>query len=100
MDMLYRAPFAAVITFEEAKPCGANLYHVIVNQWRNKSSNGNLQDFARRYFCFSKWPKNISDLQRAGMSWDFLSLIDLRGDRGTKFKVNAIKKLELVNIPK
>ncbi|PON72993.1 hypothetical protein PanWU01x14_061430, partial [Parasponia andersonii] len=94
----------AVITFEEAKPCGANPYLVTVNQWRNKSGNSGKEPYKTlpgdSFVLANGKLETVSNLQRAAMSWDFLSLIDLRGDRDTKFKVKASKELELVNIPK
>ncbi|PON39566.1 P-loop containing nucleoside triphosphate hydrolase [Parasponia andersonii] len=98
MDMLYRAPFAEVITLKEAKPCGENLYHVTVNQWRNKSGKSGKEPYKTLpgdiFVLANGKTETVSDLQRAGMSWAFLSLIDLRGDRGTKFKIKASKELE------
>ncbi|EXB88355.1 Helicase SEN1 [Morus notabilis] len=99
METLYRAPFAEVISFEEAKPYGTKVYQVKVNYWRSKFNNGRGKEPYKTLpgdilvLAHCK-PETVSDLQSLGKSWAFLSLIDIRGDGGTNFKVKASKEFE------
>lgn len=99
MEMIHRAPFAEVKSFEEAKPNGKNIYQVRVNSWINNFSNGGKESyktFPGDIFVLANGkPANVSDLQRVGMSWTFLSLVGTNGGvNTTQFKVKASKEFK------
>ncbi|KAM6546583.1 hypothetical protein CsatB_027319 [Cannabis sativa] len=96
MEMMHRAPFAEVISFEEALLNGKKLYQVRVSSWRNVSSNGGRESYKTIpgdiFVLANSKPENVKDLQREGMSWTFLSLVDHQGGvNTTQFKVKASK---------
>ncbi|PON39568.1 P-loop containing nucleoside triphosphate hydrolase [Parasponia andersonii] len=97
MEMLYGAPFAEVIAFEEAKPYGTKLYEVRVNNWSNRFSTSGRERYKTLpgdvFVLANGKPETVGDLQRAGMSWAFLALVDIRGDgNNSQFKVKASKE--------
>ena len=98
MEILYRAPFAEVTAFEEAKPNGKKNYKVQVSDWRNKHSKGGKEPYKALpgdiFVLTNGKPETVSDLQRVGRSWAFLSLIRLHGENGTAFTVKASKELK------
>ena len=99
MEMLYGAPFTEVVAFEEAKPYGPKLYRVRVNHWRNKLNNSGKEPYKTLpgdiFVLVNDKPETVCDLKNVGMSWAFLSLIDIRGDGNTtQFKVKASKEFK------
>ncbi|XP_062113018.1 uncharacterized protein LOC133824159 [Humulus lupulus] len=98
MEILYGAPFADVIAFEEAKPHGKKNYKFRVNDWRNKHSKGGKEPYKTLpgdiFVLANGKPETVGDLQRVGRSWAFLSLTKLNGNGGTTFTVKASKEIK------
>ena len=108
MEILYRAPFAEVVDFEETKPYGTKVYQVRVNYWRNRFSDRSKEPYKTLPGDFlvlaNAKPETLSDLERVGGSWTFLSVTkvtedgedgDGDGSSSSYFKVKASKDLKL-----
>ncbi|KAA8529934.1 hypothetical protein F0562_034462 [Nyssa sinensis] len=105
MDIIYGAPFAEVISLDEAKPYGTLLYNVKVDYWRNKFSNHGKEPYRTLpgdivIFSDAK-PETVSDLQRVGRTWTLASVTNITQDENeddsttTYFKVKASKDIEV-----
>ncbi|XP_068331789.1 uncharacterized protein [Pyrus communis] len=104
METIYRAPFAEVVAFEEAKPYGKNLYDVKVNYWRNRFCDRGKEPYKTLpgdlFILADAKPETVSDLQRVGRSWAFVSVTKVseneNEDNSTSlyFKVKASKEFE------
>ncbi|KAF3432421.1 hypothetical protein FNV43_RR27161 [Rhamnella rubrinervis] len=107
MEIIWRAPFAEVISFEESKPYGTNVYEVNVDHWRNRFRERGKEPYKTLpgdlFILADAKPETISDLQRAGRSWAFVSVTKITEDDNeddcncTFFKVKASKEFELNN---
>ena len=105
MQIIHRAPYAEVIYISEANPYGTSLYHVKVDSWKNRFSDRGKEPYKTLpgdviIFADSK-PKTISDLERAGTTWAFASVVSIPdddengdGSTSTHFKVKATKDVE------
>ena len=100
MDVLHRAPYAEMISSEEAKPRGTKTYRIKVDYWRNKANNGGRKEPYKMlpgdvFILAHGKPQSVFDLQRAGKSWAFLSLVGMKGDgNATQFTCKASKEFE------
>ncbi|KAF3432418.1 hypothetical protein FNV43_RR27158 [Rhamnella rubrinervis] len=107
MEIMWRAPFAEVISFEESKPYGTKVYGVNVDNWRNRCRDRGKEPYKTLpgdlFILANAKPETISDLQRAGRSWAFVSVTWIMEDDNeddcncTFFKVKASKEFELNN---
>ncbi|XP_060669556.1 uncharacterized protein LOC132800264 isoform X1 [Ziziphus jujuba] len=107
MDIIWNQPFAEVISFEESKPYGTKIYKVKVDYWRNRFSERGKEPYKTLpgdvFILADAKPETVSDLQRAGRSWAFLSVTKIADDdnedglSSTFFKVKASKEFELDN---
>ncbi|XP_059650773.1 uncharacterized protein LOC132296604 [Cornus florida] len=95
MELLYKAPFAEVISFNECKLRGKLLYDVKVDYWRNRTLPGDI-------FVISDMKlETISDLQRAGRTWTFASFTTITEDENeddsitTHFRIKASEDIEV-----
>ena len=106
-ETIWRAPFAEVISFEESKPYGTNVYEVKVDSWRNRFRERGKEPYKTLpgdlFILADAKPETVSDLQRAGRSWAFVSVTKITEDDNeddfncTFFKVKASKEFELNN---
>ncbi|KAL6295347.1 hypothetical protein ACE6H2_003489 [Prunus campanulata] len=104
METIYRAPFAEVVGFEECKPYGKNLYDIKVDFWRNMFSDRGKEPYKTLpgdlFVLADAKPETVSDLQRAGRSWAFVSVTNVSendnvdGITSRYFKVKASKECE------
>ncbi|KAM1846609.1 hypothetical protein ACFX14_011002 [Malus domestica] len=104
METIYRAPFAEVVAFEEAKPYGKNLYDVKVDYWRNRFSDRGKEPYKTLpgdlFILADAKPETVSDLQRVGRSWAFVSVAKVSENENEddstslSFKVKASKEFE------
>ncbi|GJZ38912.1 UvrD-like helicase, ATP-binding domain, P-loop containing nucleoside triphosphate hydrolase [Tanacetum coccineum] len=99
IEIMYRAPFAEIIYFNESK-CGENMvYDVTVGPWKNPFSERGKDAYhtlpGDLLILVDGKPESISDLQRVGRTWA-LSLIKSNEDDSAslKFKIKASKLTE------
>ncbi|PWA79190.1 uvrD-like Helicase, ATP-binding domain, P-loop containing nucleoside triphosphate hydrolase [Artemisia annua] len=99
MEIMYRAPFAEIISFNESK-CGENMvYDVTVGPWKNQFSERGKDAYhtlpGDLIVLVDGKPESVSDLQRVGRTWA-LSLVKSNEDDSAslKFKVKASKLTE------
>ena len=75
MEIIWRAPFAEVI---ESKPYGTKMYEVNVDSWRNRFRKCSKEPYKTLpgvlFILGDAKPETVSDLQRAGRSWAFVSV--------------------------
>lgn len=104
MQIIHRAPYAEVIYISEAKPYGTLLYDVTVDSWKNRFSDRGKEPYKTLpgdviIFADSK-PETVSDLERAGSTWAFATVVNIPDDENgdgstsTHFKVKATKDVE------
>lgn len=76
MEILSNAPFAEVISFEEAKSRDRKLYNVKTDSWKNRSSGHGKELYKTLIgdvFILADFkPETTNDLQRQGKMWTFL----------------------------
>ncbi|PQP95381.1 uncharacterized protein Pyn_27242 [Prunus yedoensis var. nudiflora] len=104
METIYRAPFAEVVGFEECEPYGKNLYDIKVDFWRNRFSDRGKEPYKTLpgdlFVLADAKPETVSDLQRVGRSWAFVSVTDVSENKNEDdstsryFKVKASKECE------
>ncbi|XP_060669691.1 uncharacterized protein LOC132799244 isoform X1 [Ziziphus jujuba] len=107
MEIIWIQPFAEVISFEESKPYGTKIYEVKVDYWRNRFCERGKEPYKTLtgdvFALADVKPETVSDLQRAGRSWAFLSVTKITDDdnedglSSTFFKVTASKEFKLDN---
>ena len=105
MEILYRAPFAEVVTFDKSKPHGTKVYQVRVDYWRNRFSDRSKEPYQTLpgdiLLLANAKPETFSDLERIGRSWAYLLVTKITGDdiaddsTSTYFNVKASKEFEL-----
>lgn len=78
MDIIWNQPFTEVSYFAESNTYGTKVYEVKVDCWRNRfcdRSSEPYKTFPGDVFILADAkPETVSDLQRAGRSWAFLSV--------------------------
>ncbi|GJY16701.1 UvrD-like helicase, ATP-binding domain, P-loop containing nucleoside triphosphate hydrolase [Tanacetum coccineum] len=97
MEIMYRAPFAEILSFNESK-CGENMvYDVIAGPWKNQFSERGKDGYCTLpgdlLILVDRKPESISDLQHVGRTWA-LSLVKSNEDDSTSLKVKASKPIE------
>ena len=107
MEIIWRAPFVEVSSFEESKPYGTKVYEVKVDSWTNRFRERGKEPYKTLpgdlFILADPKPETVSDLQRAGRSWAFVSVTKITEDDNeddfncTFFKVKASKEFELNN---
>ena len=84
MEILSRAPFAAVTALTESKPYGANLFDIEVDYWRNRLSDRSKEPYKTLpgdiFVLANGKPEHVSDLQRIGRSWAFVAVTKIPED--------------------
>ncbi|XP_044475467.1 uncharacterized protein LOC123203246 isoform X4 [Mangifera indica] len=103
METISRAPYAKVDVF---RPHGSDLHDVKIDYWRNRFSNNGKEPYKTLpgdiLILADAKPETISDLERAGRMWSFLSVMTIAGDddendndtTSTYFKVKASKSIQ------
>ncbi|KAJ0095766.1 hypothetical protein Patl1_14988 [Pistacia atlantica] len=110
LETISRAPYAEVVSFVESKPHGAEIY-VRVDYWRNRFSNIGKEPYKTLpwdiLILADAKPETISDLERVGRTWSFLSVmktVDLEDVNenenetdsiSTYFKVKASRTIQV-----
>ncbi|CAB4265332.1 unnamed protein product [Prunus armeniaca] len=108
METIDRVPFAEVVGFEECNPhgpYGENVYDIRVDCWKNRFSDRGKEPYKTLpgdlFVLADAKPETVSDLQRVGRSWAFVSVINVseneNEDDSTSlyFKVKASKEFEV-----
>uniref|UniRef100_A0A2N9HA65 DNA2/NAM7 helicase-like C-terminal domain-containing protein n=1 Tax=Fagus sylvatica TaxID=28930 RepID=A0A2N9HA65_FAGSY len=105
MEIISRAPFAEVISFDESKPYGEKLYDLKVDNWRNRFSDRSKEPYKTLpgdiFVLADAKPEQVSDLQRIGRSWAFVAVTKIPEDKdeenstSTSFKVKLLKDIEV-----
>ena len=110
MEIISRAPFAAVTTLTESKPYGANLYDIEVDYWRNRFSDRSKEPYKTLpgdiFVLADGKPEHVSDLQRIGRTWAFVAVTTIQEDEdeddedednttSTSFEVKALNDIEV-----
>ncbi|PWA75523.1 uvrD-like Helicase, ATP-binding domain, P-loop containing nucleoside triphosphate hydrolase [Artemisia annua] len=97
MEIMYRAPFADIIAFNESKSGENMLYDVTVGPWKNQLSERGKDAFhtlaGDLLILVDGKPESVSDLQHLGRTWAF-SLVKNNKDDSTSIKVKASKPIE------
>ncbi|GJY18864.1 hypothetical protein Tco_0390355, partial [Tanacetum coccineum] len=97
MEIIYRAPFADIIAFNESKSGENMLYDVTVGPWKNQFSERGKDAYHTLpgdllILVYGK-PESVSDLQHLGRTWAF-SLVTNYEDDSTSVEVKASKPIE------
>ncbi|KAJ0078956.1 hypothetical protein Patl1_24392 [Pistacia atlantica] len=107
METISGAPYAEVVAFDESKPHGAEIYNVKVDYWRNRFSNSGKEPYKTLpgdiLVLADAKPETISDLERVGRMWSFLSVLKIPEDENenktdstsTYFKVMASRNIQV-----
>ncbi|CAB4262688.1 unnamed protein product [Prunus armeniaca] len=110
METIDRAPFAKVVGFEECNPHGVgayrkNVYDIKVDCWRNRLSDRGKEPYKTLpgdlFVLADAKPKTVSDLQRVGRSWAFVSVTNVSENENEDdttslyFKVKASREFEV-----
>ncbi|CAL2226962.1 unnamed protein product [Prunus armeniaca] len=110
METIDRAPFAKVVGFAECNPHGVgayrkNVYDIKVDCWRNRLSDRGKEPYKTLpgdlFVLADAKPKTVSDLQRVGRSWAFVSVTNVSENENEDdttslyFKVKASREFEV-----
>ncbi|PWA46871.1 recBCD enzyme subunit RecB, P-loop containing nucleoside triphosphate hydrolase [Artemisia annua] len=75
MELMYRAPFADIIAFNESKSGENMLYDITVGPWKNQFSERGKDAYhtlaGDLLILVDGKPESVSDLQRLGRTWAF-----------------------------
>ncbi|PWA68995.1 jacalin-like lectin domain-containing protein [Artemisia annua] len=99
MEIMYRAPFAEILSFNESK-CGENMvYDVSVGPWKNPFSERGKYAYQTLpgdlLVLVDGKPESISDLRRVGRTWALSSVKSNEVDSTSiTIKVKASKPIE------
>ena len=103
LEIICTAPYAEVISFLEFKQYETKKYNVRVDCWRNRFSDRGKEPYRTLpgdvLILADAKPETVSDLQRAGRSWAFVSVTNITEEENeegcTCFKVKALKEFDL-----
>ncbi|KAK9063833.1 hypothetical protein SSX86_017705 [Deinandra increscens subsp. villosa] len=106
MEIMYRAPYAEIISLEKVKGDGKMLYDVTVGNWRNKTSERGKEPYRTLpgdlLILADGIPESVPGLQRVGRMWAF-SLVNKIRDHddeddsdstSVSFKVKSSQEIE------
>ncbi|OIT32628.1 putative helicase magatama 3 [Nicotiana attenuata] len=102
LEVVDKAPFAELISFDEVKPHGALLFDVKVDYWRHIFSDGKepYRTLPGDIVIISDAkPETASDLQRLGWNWTFASVTNISDNENddltasTNFKVKVARDI-------
>ena len=105
LEIICTAPYAEVISFLEFKQYETKKYNVKVDYWRNRFRDRGKEPYRTLpgdvLILADAKPETVSDLQRAGRSWAFVSVTNITEEENedgfncTFFKVKALKEFDL-----
>ncbi|PWA72412.1 uvrD-like Helicase, ATP-binding domain, P-loop containing nucleoside triphosphate hydrolase [Artemisia annua] len=99
MEIMYRAPFADILSVKKSKSGENMLYSVTVGRWRNQYSERGKDDYytlpGDLLLLVDGKPESVSDMKREGRTWK-LSLVKSNDDDGAslEFKIKASQPIE------
>ncbi|GJY19122.1 UvrD-like helicase, ATP-binding domain, P-loop containing nucleoside triphosphate hydrolase [Tanacetum coccineum] len=97
MEIMHRAPFADIISFNESKSGENMVYDVTVGRWRNQCSERGKDDYhtllGDLLLLVDGKPESVSDLKRVGRTWA-LTLVKSNEDDSTSISVKASQPIE------
>ncbi|MCD7459032.1 hypothetical protein HAX54_039847 [Datura stramonium] len=102
LEVIDKAPFGELISFDEVKPDGSLVFNVKVDYWRNLNGDGRerYQTLSGDIVIISDAKlETASDLQRLGCNWTFASVISISDNENddlnasTNFKVKAARDI-------
>ena len=99
MEIMNKAPFADILSFNESKSGENMLYDVTVGCWKNQFSARGRDDYymllGDLLLLVDGLPESVSDLKRVGRTWA-LSLVKSNEDDITslQFKVKASQPID------
>ncbi|XP_076915166.1 uncharacterized protein LOC143574429 [Bidens hawaiensis] len=105
MEVMYRAPYAEIISLTETKRHGETLHDVTVGKWRNKVSERGKEPYRTLpgdlLILADGKPESVEDLERVGRTWAFSLVTQISQDddidddnTSIRFKVKASKDIE------
>ena len=96
MEIMHKAPFAEIISFNESNSGENMVYDVTVGRWRNPCSECGKDDYhtllGDLLLLVDGKPESVSDLKRVGRTWA-LALVKSNED-GTSISVKASQPIE------
>ncbi|TQD88449.1 hypothetical protein C1H46_025973 [Malus baccata] len=98
METIDRAPFAEVVAFNESKSKFDEtwIYNIKVDEWRNRFSERGKEPYKTLpgdlFVLADAKPETVSDLQRVGRSWTFVSVTNI-----TENKISENKREDEFN---
>ncbi|XP_048422280.1 uncharacterized protein LOC103932355 [Pyrus x bretschneideri] len=98
METIDRAPFAQVVAFKESKSKFDEtwIYNIKVDEWRNRFSERGKEPYKTLpgdlFVLADAKPETVSDLQRVGRSWTFVSVTNI-----TENKISENKREDEFN---
>ncbi|KAK4344087.1 hypothetical protein RND71_037181 [Anisodus tanguticus] len=102
LEVINKAPFGELISFNEVEPYGELFFCVTVDYWRNLFGDGRepYRTLPGDIVIISDGkPETASDLQRVGWNWTFASVTDISDNENdglsasTKFKAKAARDI-------
>ncbi|XP_060209393.1 uncharacterized protein LOC132636503 isoform X2 [Lycium barbarum] len=102
LEVINKAPFGELISFNEVEPYGELLFYANVDYWRNLFGDGRepYRTLPGDIIVISDAkPETASDLQRAGWNWTFASVTDISDNENddlnasTNFKVKVARDI-------
>ncbi|GJZ35701.1 UvrD-like helicase, ATP-binding domain, P-loop containing nucleoside triphosphate hydrolase [Tanacetum coccineum] len=99
MEVMDKAPFADILSFNESKSGENILYNVSVGSWKNQFSARGRDDYymllGDLLLLADGLPESVSDLKRVGRTWA-LSIVKSNQDDNTslQFKVKASQPIK------
>ncbi|CAN6700208.1 unnamed protein product [Malus baccata var. baccata] len=98
METIDRAPFAVAVAFKESKSKLDEtwIYNIKVDEWRNRFSERGKEPYKTLpgdlFVLADAKPETVSDLQRVGRSWTFVSVTNI-----TENKISENKREDEFN---
>ena len=99
LEIMYKAPFADILSLKESTSGEKMLYDVRVSCWRYGSSERGIDDYhaiavaGDLLLLVDGKPESLSDLKRVGRKWA-LSLVKSNEDTSTEFRIKASQPIE------
>ncbi|GJT76661.1 UvrD-like helicase, ATP-binding domain, P-loop containing nucleoside triphosphate hydrolase [Tanacetum coccineum] len=91
MEIMHRAPFADMLSFNESTSGKNRAYDVIVGLWKNQYSERGRDGYntlpGDLLLLVDGKPESISDLKHAGRTWD-ISMVKRKEDDSTSIRVH------------
>ncbi|GJR22807.1 UvrD-like helicase, ATP-binding domain, P-loop containing nucleoside triphosphate hydrolase [Tanacetum coccineum] len=99
MDIMYRAPFADILSVNESTSGENMLYNVTVGRWRNQCSESGKDDYYTLpgyLLLVVDWkPESFSHMKREGRTWKLALVKSNEGDSASlEFTIKASQRIE------